>query len=572
MHMPIVSVILTSYNHEKYLRESIESVLSQTFTDFELIIVDDCSTDRSWEIIESYSDDRIIKVRNPKNVLYVLNEAITNVVTGKYIAIHHSDDVWEPNKLAEQVGFLATHDSYGAVFSWASIVDEDGKLFLDESHFYYKIFEQPNRSRFEWLNFFFFQGNALCHPSVLIRKQCYDECGLYRYGLAQVPDLDMWMRLCLKYEIYVLPQKLIRFRIRQNEANASGNRLENRIQHYTEFYQLLENYLQVESFSELELIFPSTKSFFRAGDSLISFAFAMTCLQERTFPWVKLFGVNLLYELIKKPQMRARLSRLYSFSYNDLFVIARSNDLFSFEETQKLALMNAGLQEQIAMQNIELDQTRQHYCQLFVDCGGGFFEDESILLDQPENIEVICFDLSSFDQVQGIRFDPLNHSLLAQVVAVEVHYADARIVQARWTPVNAIALPENRDLFLHNDSQYIFFVDEGGWVNARKLCIRVKYCEIGDKAVLSAAGFQLADLFAELTAELTSVRHENAELTAELASARHENAELTAELASVRHENEGLNAALTRIRSTVVYRVAWRLRDILRKIKRFFAH
>ena len=107
-YMPTVSVILTSYNHEKYLQESIDSVLMQTFEDFELIVVDDCSSDNSWSIIESYKDDRLVKIRNSENKLFYVNNIIKNVTRGQYIALHHSDDVWEPNKLAEQVAFLET--------------------------------------------------------------------------------------------------------------------------------------------------------------------------------------------------------------------------------------------------------------------------------------------------------------------------------------------------------------------------------------------------------------------------------------------------------------------------------
>jgi glycosyltransferase involved in cell wall biosynthesis len=93
--MPKISVILTSFNHEKYIREAIESVLVQTFIDFELIIWDDASTDQSWDIINSYSDTRIKAYRNEVNRRYVINRAIIEVASGQYIAIHHSNDIWE---------------------------------------------------------------------------------------------------------------------------------------------------------------------------------------------------------------------------------------------------------------------------------------------------------------------------------------------------------------------------------------------------------------------------------------------------------------------------------------------
>ena len=194
---PQVSIILTSYNHTKYLRYAIDSALDQSFTDFELIIWDDASTDNSWDIIQSYDDPRIRAFRNKINKrVGNARKAILEVVTGEYVAIHSSDDIWEPDKLKKQVAFLEDNPQIGAVFSWAQIIGEDGKPLIDKFHPYNNIFEQPNRTRHEWLNFFFYHGNALCHPSLLIRKICYQDCGAYRYGFAQLPDFDMWVRLC----------------------------------------------------------------------------------------------------------------------------------------------------------------------------------------------------------------------------------------------------------------------------------------------------------------------------------------------------------------------------------------
>ena len=106
--MPKISIMLTSYNHEKYLREAIDSVLAQTYSDFELIIWDDASSDNSWNIIKSYSDKRIKAFRNEKNRLshYGVNKTISEVAEGEYFAMHHSDDVWAPEKLQNQVEYL----------------------------------------------------------------------------------------------------------------------------------------------------------------------------------------------------------------------------------------------------------------------------------------------------------------------------------------------------------------------------------------------------------------------------------------------------------------------------------
>jgi glycosyltransferase involved in cell wall biosynthesis len=245
-----VSVVLTSYNHGKHLRQAIDSVLTQTFSNFELIIIDDGSTDESWEIINSYSDPRVRAFLNKdyKPGTEFFKRIFLNVTSGEYIAIHHSDDLWERDKLEKQVSFLTSHPEIGAVFTWVKVIDENGNSFEDTAHPYYKIFEQPNRTRSEWLHHFFYRGNALCHPSVLIRRVCYETCGAYRFGFAQLGDFDMWVRLCLRYEIYILPERLTSFRVRSGETNASGNRPSTAIRMQFELFQILHSYLQIPFF------------------------------------------------------------------------------------------------------------------------------------------------------------------------------------------------------------------------------------------------------------------------------------------------------------------------------------
>jgi glycosyltransferase involved in cell wall biosynthesis len=335
---PLVSIILTSFNHEKYLREAIDSVLNQAFTDFELIIWDDASSDNSWDVINQYADPRIMALRNDeqKRGTWGLNKAISEVASGKYIAIHHSDDVWETEKLEKQVTFLNEHPEFGAVFTNITAIGEDSKPLKDENNFYFSIFEQPNRTRFEWLNFFFNRGNALCHPSVLIRKSCYADCGLYRFGLAQIGDFDMWIRLCLQYEIHVLPEKLVKFRVRDNEANASGNQPETRIRGMYELCKTLEHYKKIKKFDDLAKIFPSAVKYDRKEETDVDFVLGMVALEEKPFIFTQLFGLDLLFEVISDPVRSENIKRLYDFDYKSFIDLTAKHDVFSREEVSTL--------------------------------------------------------------------------------------------------------------------------------------------------------------------------------------------------------------------------------------------
>ncbi len=332
--MPKVSVILTSFNHEKYLRQTIESAINQTFSDFELIILDDCSSDNSWGIINEYSDPRIRAFRSdkPGQVVFWISDAITNLAIGDYIAIHHSDDVWELDKLEKQVAFLSAHPDYGAVFTNALAINEDSLPLTDEKHFYFNVFNQPNRTRHEWLRHFFLNGNALCHPSLLIRKSCYENCGLFRYGLAQVPDFDMWIRLCMKYEIHVLPERLVKFRVRDNEANSSGNRPETRIRSAYEYYKLLQTYRDIVRIDEVFKIFPDYVSYGRGKNTDAEYVLARVCLESNSFFLKHLLGIEILFDILNDPKRRQAVEKAYGFSQTDFLAITGQYDVFSRED------------------------------------------------------------------------------------------------------------------------------------------------------------------------------------------------------------------------------------------------
>jgi len=297
INIPKVSVILTSFNHAKYLREAIDSTLSQTYENFELIIWDDASTDESWEIIQSYKDSRIKAFRNEKQKrgIYGINKAIFEVAQGEYIAIHHSDDVWTPNKLDEQVKFLDANHQFGAIFTNVKTIDDDGNDVIIEDDFVKDAFDKKNRSRQQWLRYFFDNGNALCHPSVLIRKKCYFDCGGYRYGLAQLGDFDMWIRLCMKYEIYVSPQKLIKFRVQKNRKNTSAPNEITMVRLPIEFMFLTDSFFRIEAESDYFEVFPelSKKLYFDIAEIRLALAWLMVDISQHRF--IKIAGLNYIF-------------------------------------------------------------------------------------------------------------------------------------------------------------------------------------------------------------------------------------------------------------------------------------
>lgn len=338
-----VSVLLTSYNHEKYLKEAIDSVLDQSFADFELIIWDDASTDESWQIITGYWDYRIKPFRNDlhKRALWGMNKAISEIATGEYVAIHHSDDIWEPQKLEEQVAVLDSHPEVAAVFSNALIITENGELLKNRTNAYFNIFDQPNRTRHEWLNHFFCRGNVLCHPSVLIRKAWFQGKQPYRTGLGLLADLDLWVRICLKNEIFVIPEKLVRYRVRANRTNASTDP-STRVRRPFEFLQVLDNYKMIETPEELVKVFPTAEKYTKVQNCDLKFALGMTALELKPHRVTELFGLNLLFEALNDPGRAHAIEETYGFANKDFVPLTVKHDVFSVE---LLAKQSARLEE-----------------------------------------------------------------------------------------------------------------------------------------------------------------------------------------------------------------------------------
>jgi glycosyltransferase involved in cell wall biosynthesis len=345
--MPRVSVIIPAYNHDRYVAEAIQSVLDQTYQDFEIIITDDGSTDRTVDEIKKFKDPRI------RLFVFEQNEgapaATTNCVResrGEYLAMLSSDDAYLPPKLEKQVRFLDGHPDVWAVFGYARIIDEDGKDFSDPRHFYSSIFKQPNRTRFEWLRHFFYNGNCLCHPSVLARRECYKTLGSPDPRYAQLGDFYRWIKTCFRHEIHIIPEDLVKFRIRAGEANASGGRPEAMRRTYFEFSSVFRYYLGIGSAEEFSRIFPEAEQYGRVENELIPYFLARLAIDNRKFyPVHQYVGISILYDLLGDSAMAGSLGKKCGFRHRDFIRLTGEFDLFGWESQQESESLKQKLAE-----------------------------------------------------------------------------------------------------------------------------------------------------------------------------------------------------------------------------------
>jgi len=243
MKSPTISVIMATYNHADFVAQAIDSVLNQRGVNFEFLIADDGSVDRTREVVASIHDERIHFFPNEVNrgACVVTNELIQRA-SGEFIALINSDDYWIGNdKLAYQLKVLRGNPNIGACFGRVRFVDKKGRSIDKSSLPFGTVFDQMNRSQGAWLRRFFDQGNCICHPTMLIRKTCYDELGLYSNRMRQLPDFDMWIRLVKRYDIFVSDRELINFRILPGE-NASSQTASNSIRTINEHFLIADSF------------------------------------------------------------------------------------------------------------------------------------------------------------------------------------------------------------------------------------------------------------------------------------------------------------------------------------------
>lgn len=262
MKSPTVSVIMATYNHADFVKQAIESVLAQQGVDFEFLIADDGSSDRTREVVASIKDARIRFFPNVMNrgACVVTNELIERS-SGEFIALINSDDYWiDQDKLAYQVQIMRENLIAGACFGRARFVDKGGHSIDKGALSFGTVFDQENRSQGQWLRRFFYLGNCICHPTMLIRKSCYEELGMYNNRLRQLPDFDMWIRLVKRYEIFISNRELVNFRILPGE-NASSQTAENSIRTINEHFLIAESFFEnvsrgqlIDGFSDLLVV------------------------------------------------------------------------------------------------------------------------------------------------------------------------------------------------------------------------------------------------------------------------------------------------------------------------------
>jgi glycosyltransferase involved in cell wall biosynthesis len=216
---PEVSVIIPTYNRADYLKKSVQSVLDQTFDDFEIIIINNYSTDNTLDVIHAFNDDRI-KVINFKNdgiIAKSRNQGIMQSV-GKYIAFLDDDDLWCPDKLEIQIKYLESHPEFDLVYSNALIIDEHGNKK--------GLLKNPTKAKTGKIFLDLLYENFVPVLTVLMKKEIVETNGLLNEdpSVRAAEDYEYWLRASLQYNFGYIDKPLTLYRIHSEGVSMAINR------------------------------------------------------------------------------------------------------------------------------------------------------------------------------------------------------------------------------------------------------------------------------------------------------------------------------------------------------------
>lgn len=308
--MPKVSVIIPAHNAMTYLPETIKSVVQQTFTDFEVLIVNDGSSDRIVQWADSLSDNRIKLISQLNQGVSSARNTAINESSGEYIAFLDADDLWETKKLEKQVQFLDSNPKVGLVATWMTLTDEQGKALSDV-----KInFPQGNVKK-EIIEV----GLIPCGSIPMVRSSCFEKVGLFDSTLRYGEDWEMWARIATDYDFGLIKELLVYYR--QHPKNSSKKSQEI----LPDFDRLIEKMYSSVSADLLPL---KEKTYGR-----MNFYIAWKSLENKDFQGARYFGKRAIkyYPQLRYTKNYARLqmlifikSRVNKDAYNKLATFLRS--------------------------------------------------------------------------------------------------------------------------------------------------------------------------------------------------------------------------------------------------------
>lgn len=320
--MSKVTVIVPSFNHARFIEGTVASILQQTHRDLELIVVDDCSSDDSVTLLRQFTGD-------PRFTLVPLSSnvgagAAMNIgaerATGEFIAFCGSDDQFLSDKLEKQLAVFDNQSDLGVVFTHIELIDENGRTYPDGSHPLHPIFKQANRSRGQWIHRFFYDGNCLCQPSALIRRDLFEAVGRQDARLTQLHDFALWIRCVQRNPIHIIEAPLTRYRRSRHAVSLSDHGLASNLRVRWESIAVLSLFLETSDTLAVDAFGAQYLTDRASLGATTEQAIALAATRQ-PHRWHQFFGIQTLYESLRgmnrdapSPQDTQMLAKLREIS------------------------------------------------------------------------------------------------------------------------------------------------------------------------------------------------------------------------------------------------------------------
>lgn len=378
---PLISVCMATYQHEKYVGDAVRSVLNQSFADFELVIVNDGSTDSTAAHISEFNDPRIVVIHQQNQGPSAATNTAIAAARGKYVALFSGDDVCHPDRLKVQLQACATSPRR-LIFSGVEFVDDNG-LPLTGDHFAASSFVGEQLTRAQILARLFHRGNFLNGVTTFGEREVFANAP-YDPALLQLQDFDLWVRLIKDCDIQILSDKCVSYRIRGAGGNLSAPTADAIIRSSNEHYLILRRFFESvsmemfrEGFGE-SLIRPEF-----AGD--VEFQCEKAFLYARSpIPMARAIGVEWLHGLLNDKNAAGVLATRYSFSTKQFFELLRTTDSFNC--------------------------LGGHVSTIFLDTGAGWVAGHEVrtLIHAVGGEFALRFELPAAPGLKALRWDPIE--------------------------------------------------------------------------------------------------------------------------------------------------------------------